>query len=145
METILNDYLNNILPKNTLIIHYHIGNTLVGETNMTLYGDGTYKLWSTVTNDRQKLNFTGTLNPFEVNTIIRMIIETKIWTIKPKHPIPYPDDAEAYITITANKKEITIRLLISQIKTEPAFAKIQEAILNLVQKLSDREILETGN
>lgn len=144
MENIIIAYLNGQLSSTDLEVHYHVGSSFSGETDFHLYGDGTYQLWSTVTQDRQRREYSGQLNTAEVHELVRTMLSVKLWEVKHISTERGLDNPEARIIITSGKESFPVVLWVSEIDEVPAFDEVQEKILTLVRRVSGGEVLEIG-
>lgn len=144
MENIMTAYLNGQLLPTDLEVHYHVGSTFSGETDFSLRGDGTYKLWSTATQDRQLRKYAGHLNIINIHELVRLMLTVKLWEVKHTSTERGLDNPESRITITSGKESFPVVLWVSEIDEVPAFDEVQEKILVLVRQVSDNKVLEVG-
>ena len=144
MEKILKKYLAGQITDNELNVEFHIGNSFLGETFFELKGEGSYKLWSTVTRRRKKKEFTGTLDKKKVAELVDFILKKKIWEIKHINPNPADDDAEVIITVRETNNTCRTVLWISEIKDVEPFKEVVNKIIAIIRDISNDEILESG-
>ncbi len=144
MEDILNKYLSGKIEDYELIIKYHTGNSFLGETFFELKGDGSYKLWSTVTRKRRKREFTGNIDKKLVIELVEIILKKKIWEIKHINPNPADDDAEAIISVQEKNNVFSAVLWISEIRNVEEFKEVINVIIKIIRDISHNKILESG-
>jgi hypothetical protein len=144
MENILTRYLRGQLLPTDLKVHYHVGSAFSGETDFHLHGDGTYQLWSTVTQNRQRREYSGQLNTKDVHELVQMMLSVRLWEVKHISPERGRDNPEARITIISGGESFPVILWVSEIDEVPAFDEVQEKILMLVRLVSANEVLEVG-
>lgn len=144
MENSLNTYLNDQILPVALSVYYHIGNEFQGATDFHLRGDGAYQLWSTVTQDRQRRNYSGQLKITDVQELVRVMRSVQLWTVKHIFTERGRDNSEVRIVVTAGEESFTVVLWVMEIEEVPAFDKVQEEILILIRRISGGEVLEAG-
>lgn len=144
MENILRSYLNGKIPPADLQIHYHIGNTFSGETDFRLRGDGAYQLSSTVTQERQRRDYSGQLDMTEVQDLARTALSGRLWEVKHFLVKRGRDNPEVLIEVKAGKESSATVLSVREVEEVPAFDKVQSEILTLVHRVSCGEVLEVG-
>lgn len=123
---------------------YDIGNSFAGQTHFVLQGDGTYSLWSTVTEGRARLEFTGTLGGTEIQALLAAISQSRFWDGPASEKTKTPDDIRARITLKEANAERAAAVWLSQMDEHPGFQAAQDTLLALIARLSGNKILEKG-
>jgi hypothetical protein len=123
---------------------YDIGTPFSGQTHLSLHGDGSYSLWSTVTEGRARLEFTGTLDGAELQGLLTALSHSRFWEEPGPEKARTPDDVKARITLKTGDAEQAAAVWLSQMDEHPAFRTAQTALLTLIAKLSGNKILEKG-
>ena len=144
MEKCLDDYLSDRIPPADLAIHYHIGTAFYGETDFLLTGDGAYQLWSTVTEGRQRHEYSGQMGVSDVQEVVRTMLSVRLWEVKHVFSERGRDNPEARIVVTCGEQTFPVVLWVMEIDDVPAFDEVQEKILKLVRRVSDDEVEEPG-
>jgi hypothetical protein len=144
MEQALRAYLSEGATRPELTIHYHIGNSFSGETELRLRGDGAYELWSTVTQGRQRKTYSGTVEVSRVEELVRKFLEVELWNVRHLGQKRAHDDPEASIGIEINGERFAVALWVSEISQSPAFSQAQQELLSLARDVSAGEVLEQG-
>jgi hypothetical protein len=144
MEQALRSYLDQQSARAELVIEYQIGNSFSGETELTLRGDGAYELWSTVTQGRQRKNYSGVIEVSRVEELLRKILEVELWNVRHLDEKRRQDDPGASIAVEINGEKFKVVLWVSEISRSPSFSQVQEKLLSLVNELSSGEVLENG-
>lgn len=142
MKQQLQAYLKGDLSD--LKIYYHIGNAFAGETEFNLSGDGSYELWSTVTNNRQRREYSGQVKRADVQALVLTMLDVEFWDVTHVSSERGLDNPEVRVEVTAGGKSFPVVLWATEIDDVPAFDTVQEEILALVRQVSDGEVLEVG-
>ncbi|MFI9586941.1 hypothetical protein ACIHCQ_35115 [Streptomyces sp. NPDC052236] len=125
-------------------IAYHIGSEFYGETDARFEDNGRYVLWSTVTQGRERLEFSGRLDPDEVRGLVELVTRERLWTVRHVRPTQADDDAPAFLEAGDGVRRARVELWVSEAGSVPEFARVQEAVLDLIRRVSDGAILEVG-
>jgi hypothetical protein len=123
---------------------YDIGSEFYGETHARLGGDGSYRLWSTVTQDRTRLDYEGLCDPDEVVAVVAAMQRHAVWQVSHVRPLQGEDDALVRIAVKDERGSDQVELWISEVGDVPEFERAQEPLLALIRTLSGGAILETG-
>jgi hypothetical protein len=126
------------------VLSYEVGNEFRGATELRLGSDGTYELSSTRTADRQKLKFEGRVDPARVRAAAAAWREARLWEVEHQRSKPGEDDPEAILALDAGGRRSDVVLWISEVPSSEAFQRAREPLLELIQELSDGQILEYG-
>lgn len=143
MRNSLRAYLQQKIAGNEFMIHYHIGNDFSGETDFRLQGDGSYHLWSTVTQGYLRKSYSGQVAPEQVRKIAQDMLNAKVWRVKHTHPRGL-DDPDVKITVFAKGQKSGVVLWLSEVRESLPFAGIQQKLLEVVHRVSEGEVLENG-
>lgn len=144
MQTVLNEYLDQEITGSEITFYYHIGDSFSGETDFRLQGDGNYKVWSTVTQGRQRKEYSGKIEFSEVAALAQKMLAVKIWEVKHIRAKPGEDDPQAVIGVLAGEQDYQVILWVSEISQSTPFEEVQRSILDIVYKVSQGEVLEVG-
>lgn len=144
MEARLGDYLAGGSDPADLTITYHVGGGLSGETDLVLGGRGDYRVWSTVTADRQRHDYTGEVPVSEVQALVGEMLRVRLWEVEHVTSERGLDNPEARIEVRAGGAGFAAVLWVSEIDDVPPFDEIQEQVLALVRRVSDGAVLEVG-
>jgi hypothetical protein len=144
MQSSLEGYLEKEIPGADFTLYYHIGDSFSGETDFRLGGDGSYALWSTVTEGRQRRDYTGQLATAQVEALVQDMLAAEIWKVKHVRSKPGEDDPLAIIGAKAGQQDFQVVLWVSEIRRVPSFVEVQDKILRLVHDISAGQVLETG-
>jgi hypothetical protein len=123
---------------------YHIGSEFYGETDARFEADGRYELWSTVTDDEERRQFSGKCDPNDVGDLISLIVREQLWDVHHVRTTQTEDDALVYLEASDGERHGRIELWVSEVTLVPPFERVQAAVLELVRKLSGNVILEIG-
>lgn len=121
---------------------YDIGSEFYGETHARFGGDGTYRIWSTVTEGRARLDYEGRCDPGDVAALVEHLRAGALTS--PERGLQGEDDALVRLAVRDDSGAGTVELWVSQIREQPAFDEAQQPVLDLIRRLSDGSILETG-
>jgi hypothetical protein len=144
MQDALQAYVDKRTPGSAFLMRYHIGNTFSGETDFRLRGDGTYDLWSTVTEGRRRRTYAGRIEDARVERLAALFLESRIWEAHHLRQKPAMDDPRATIAVESGGQASEVSLWASEIPDSPPFATAQRELLALIHDLSMGEILEGG-
>jgi hypothetical protein len=144
MHDSIEEYLDQAISTSEFAIYYHIGDSFSGETDLLLKGDGQYELWSTVTQGRQRKEYTGQLVPERVREIAKTMQTVQLWEVKHVRAKPGEDDPDAIIGVQTGTARSEVVLWVSEISQSPAFSEVQDRLLSLIHDVSDGEVLESG-
>ena len=124
---------------------YDIGNSFSGQTHFALHGDGTYSLWSTVTEGRARLELTGKLTSAEMRELLTALSRSHFSQGCADEKSKVEDDVvNARISIKDGRTEEVAGVWLSQMDDHPGFKAAQDTLLALIGKLSGGKILEKG-
>ena len=141
MHKSLKAYQSQKISDTDFAIHYHIGNDFCGETDFRLQGNGTYDLWTTVTNGRQKKSYSGQVAVCEVEQVVEEMLANRIWQVRHIYPMRALDDPGAKIAIEAANQKFEVMLWASEIEESPPFAAVQGELLSLIHEVSQGQVL----
>ncbi len=144
MQNIFENYLSGKIEGVDYRINYDIGDDFRGKTSMVLWGNGKYRIESSVTQGRKTLNIKGTVADHQVIDLTQCMISKKLWEVKHIRPIPGDSEPSAKITITSGDKTHSVELWVGEIRKTPAFKEVQDLILSIIKRESNNEILEVG-
>lgn len=144
MQDILKAYLAREMAGSDITFYYHIGDSFSGESDFQLRGDGSYEVWSTVTKERQRKNYSGHLDLSQVEALAQAMIAVQIWEVKHIRSKPGEDDPQAIIGVKTGQQNFQVVLWVSEISKSPPFVEVQKHILDLVHEVSNGEVLEIG-
>jgi hypothetical protein len=125
-------------------IDYAIGDAFSGRTELSLRGDGSYRASSTATAGREPVEFSGTVEPAEVERIVAALRDARVWESEHVRAKPREDDPEATVAVRSAAASGEVRLWVSEIGRVPQFAAAQDALLGFARRVSDGAILEQG-
>jgi hypothetical protein len=124
---------------------YHVGSEFYGETDARFQADGRYELWSTVTEGRQRREFSGQCGPEDIRELVSLVAREELWAVHHVRPTQTDDDALARLEAGDGIRHGASELWVSEVESVPSFARVQDAVLELVRRLSAGSILETGH
>jgi hypothetical protein len=136
--------LREALEGPDLEIEYTIGDAFSGRTELSLRDDGTYRASSTATTGRRLVEFSGTVEPPEVERIVSALKDARVWEAEHVRAKPREDDPEATVAVRSPRASGEVRLWVSEIARVPQFAAAQDALLEFARGVSDGAILERG-
>lgn len=139
---ILDAWLASTAPQAWLC--YDIGSEFYGETHARFAADGAYAVWSTVTEGRERLEFTGRVDPARVLELVSQVAAAEPWTARHVKAHQSDDDALAVLEVGNGDRSDRVELWVSEIPQVPNFDRAQKPILSLTRELSDGAILESG-
>ena len=125
-------------------LSYEIGDEFRGATELRLGSDGTYELRSTRTAGLQKLTFEGRVDPERVRAVAAAWREAQLWEVEHQRSKPGEDDPEAILALETGGRRSEVVLWVSEVPSSDAFQRAREPLLELIQELSDGQILEYG-
>lgn len=137
-------YLDQAISASEFAVYYHIGDSFSGETEMLLNGDGQYQLWSTVTQGRQRKDYSGVVEPERVQEITRGMQDVRLWDVEHLRTKSGEDDPDAIMGIQTRSGRSEVVRWVSEISQSPAFSEVQDKLLLLIHEVSDGEVLESG-
>lgn len=141
MHKNLKAYLSQKISDTDFAIHYHIGNDFCGETDFRLQGNGTYDLWTTVTNGRRKKSYSGQVAICQVEQVVEEMLTTRIWQVQHIYATRALDDPGAKIAIEVANQKSEVMLWASEIRESPPFAAVQAQLLSLIDEVSQGQVL----
>jgi hypothetical protein len=144
VEALLNGYLDGTVAPADFVVRYRIGDSFSGETGLDLHGDGTYDAFSTATAGKQRRSYRGQLSIDDVQALVRALHEARIWEARHVRSKPREDDPLASLSVTADGRDATVMLWVSEIGRVPPFAAAQDAVLDVIRRISGGEVLESG-
>ena len=144
MEEALVTYLLDASADDALTIAYHVGDGFSGETDLILEGNGDYRLWSTVTQGRQRRNYSGAVPVETVQALVREIVRVRLWEVDHVVRDRGRDNPETRIDVRVGEDGFSAVLWVSEVDDVPPFDEIQQQILALARSLSDGDVLEVG-
>jgi hypothetical protein len=144
MEDLLAGYMNGTVAPEDLVLRYRIGDSFSGETGLELRGDGTYDAFSTATEGRQRRGYRGRLPAEEVQALVRALQDARVWDARHVRSKPREDDPPASLSVAADGREADVTVWVSEIGQVPSFAAAQDAVLDLIRRISGGEVLESG-
>jgi hypothetical protein len=139
---ILDAWLAGTAPQAWL--RYAIGSEFYGETHARFAADGAYAVWSTVTEGRERLEFTGRIDPARVVELVNQVAAAEPWTARHVKAHQSDDDALAVLEVGNGDRSYRVELWVSEIPQVPNFDRAQQPVLSLTRELSDGVILESG-
>jgi hypothetical protein len=126
------------------VLSYAVGDEFRGATELRLGSDGAYELSSTRTADRQRLTFEGRIDPERVRAVAAAWRGARLWEVEHLRSKPGEDDPEAILALETGGRRSAVVLWVSEVRTSEPFQRAREPLLELIQELSDGEILEHG-
>ena len=136
--------LREALEGPDLEIDYTIGDAFSGRTELSLRGDGGYRVSSTPTAGREPVEFTGSVDPAEVEGLVSALRDARVWESEHVRKRPREDDPEATVAARSEAGNGEVTLWVSEIARVPQFAAAQDALLAFARRVSDGAILEEG-
>jgi hypothetical protein len=143
-EELLNRYLDGTVAPGDFVLRYQIGDSFSGETRLQLRGDGTYDAFSTATAGRQRRSYSGQLPTDQVQALARALRDARVWEARHVRDKPREDDPPASLSVSAGGDDAGVTLWVSEIGRVPQFAAAQDAVLAMIRRISDDEVLESG-
>jgi hypothetical protein len=140
----LTGYLDGAIAPADFVLRYRIGDAFTGETALELHGDGDYDAFSTATADGQRLTYEGELPEDDVRTLIAALVDAKVWEARHVTRMRPKGAPPAIFSVTAGGRAADVKLWVSEIADVPQFAAAQDAVLALIRRISDAEVLEPG-
>ncbi len=144
MEALLTGYLDGTIAPADLVVCYRIGDAFSGETGLDLRGDGTYDAFSTATAGRQRRTYRGQLSVDDARALVRALCDARVWEARHVRSKPREDDPLASLSVTADGADAAVELWVSEIDRVPPFAAAQDAVLDVIRRISGGEVLESG-
>lgn len=144
MEQSVQAHSANQTPNDADLLVYHIGDEFSGETEFRIKGDGDYYLQSTVTAGRESKTYTGRIDPTQVAELVTALQQAGVWEVRHIRSRPGEDDPEASLTLESGGTTTRVALWVSEIRESPQFTQAQQALLPLIRRLSNGEVLEGG-
>jgi hypothetical protein len=126
------------------VLSYAVGDEFRGATELRLGSDGAYELSSTRTAGRQKLTFEGRVDPERVRAVAAAWREARVWEVEHLRSKPGEDDPEAVLALETGGRRSDVVLWVSEVPSSEPFQRAREPLLELIQELSDGQILEYG-
>jgi hypothetical protein len=126
------------------VISYEVGDEFRGATAIRLGTDGAYDLRSTRTAGRRELSFEGEIDPERVRAVAAAWREARLWEVRHVRSKPGDDDPEAILALDAGGCRSEVVLWISEVPSSEPFQRAGVPLLDLIQELSDGQILEYG-
>ena len=123
---------------------YDIGSEFYGETHAWFGGDGSYRIWSTVTEGRARLDYSGECDPDDVAAAIEAFRREAVWTLSHRRVFQGEDDALVRVAVQDDDGVGQVELWVSEVRGTPDFERAQAPLLELIRRLSGATILETG-
>jgi hypothetical protein len=144
MEALLNGYLDGSVAPGDFVLRYRIGDSFSGETRLDLRGDGTYDASSTATAGRERRSYQGRLPADQVQALARAVRDARVWEARHVRDKPREDDPPASLSVAGDGRDADVTLWVSEIGRVPQFAAAQDAVLELIRRISGGEVLESG-
>lgn len=126
------------------VLSYAVGDEFRGATELRLATDGAYELRSTRTAGRQELTFDGRIEPERVQAIAAAWRDARLWDVRHLRSKPGDDDPEAILALEAGDTRSEAVLWVSEVPSSEPFRRAREPLLELIQELSDGQVLEYG-
>ena len=126
------------------VLSYEVGDEFRGATELRLGADGAYELRSTRTAGRRALTFEGRVDPERVRAVAAVWREVRLWEVAHQRSKPGEDDPEAVLALRTGPRRSAVVLWVSEVPSSEAFQRAREPLLDLIQELSDGQILEFG-
>jgi hypothetical protein len=117
---------------------------MTDETALELRGDGRYEAESTATAGGRRLTYTGELPGEEVRALISALVDARVWDAEHVIRRQPKGDVPAVIAVSAGEEEAEVTVWASEIADVPQFDAAQAAVLAVVRRVSDGEVLEPG-
>lgn len=137
MHERLDGLLDGSIPPGEVTLHYRVGSSFTGRTELFLRGDGHYELTSNVTSGRAERAYSGEAEG--AREIARAWVEQAIWDFEPDGE-KRMDDPLCILGVDGD--ETALRL--HQAREHPGFRAAQAPVLELIRRVSGGEVLESG-
>jgi hypothetical protein len=122
---------------------YTVGGSFPGWSNLRLDADGSYELRSTMAEDQQQHEFSGTVSPDRVSALIAQLRDERIWEVEHVKKRA-PGETAARIEVTAGERSAAVELWTSEVRRVPAFQRATDVLVALIGELSGGVISEPG-
>jgi hypothetical protein len=126
------------------VLSYRVGDEFRGATELRLAADGSYELSSTRTAGRRRLTFEGRIDAERVRAVAAAWRAARLWDVEHQRAKPGEDDPEAILALETGGRRSDVVLWVSEVPSSEPFRRAREPLLELVQELSDGQILEYG-
>jgi hypothetical protein len=144
VRDLLNGFLDETIAPADFVLRYRIGSVMTDETALELRGDGHYEAESTATAGGRRLTYTGELPDEEVRALISALVDARVWEAEHVIRRQPKGDVPAVIAVSTGEAEAEVTVWASEIADVPQFAAAQAAVLAVVRRVSDGEVLEPG-
>jgi hypothetical protein len=144
MQTLLTGFLDRSIAPADFVLRYRIGDAMTDETALELRGDGRYDAFSTATAGGQRRDYAGEISGDEVRALIAALVHARVWDARHVERMRPKGAPPASISVSAGGREADVELWVSEIADVPQFDAAQDAVLDLIRRISDAEVLEPG-
>jgi hypothetical protein len=144
VQDLLNGFLEGTIAPADFVLRYRIGSAMKDETAFELHGDGRYSAESTATAGGRRLTYAGELGADEVQSLVGALVDARVWETEHVIRRQPKGDVPAVIAVSAGGAEAEVTLWASEIADVPQFDVAQSAVLAVVRRVSDGEVLEPG-
>lgn len=137
MRERLEGYLDGSIPAREVTLHYRVGSSFTGRTELFLRGDGHYELTSDVTEGRAERSFSGETEG--ARDVARAWVEQAVWSFEPDGE-KRMDDPPCILGVDG--EQMVLRL--HQAREHAGYQAAQAPVLELIRSVSGGEVLESG-
>jgi hypothetical protein len=144
MRDVLDGFLDGTVAPGDFVLRYRIGSVMTDETALELHGDGRYEAESTATAGGRRLAYRGELPHEEVRALVTALADARVWEAQHVVRRQPKGDVPAVIAVSAGGAESDVTLWASEIQDVPQFDAAQAAVLAVLRRVSNGEVLEPG-
>lgn len=131
----MREKLEALVPQTTL--HYRVGSSFTGRTELFLRGDGGYRLVSDVTEGRVERTYEG--EGEDAQAVARAWTLARVWEFVPDGE-KRMDDPPCILGVDGD--EIVLRM--HQAREHEGFRAAQAPVIELIRRVSGGEVRESG-
>ena len=144
VRDVLDGFLDGTIAPGDFVLRYRIGSAMKDETELELRGDGGYEAESTATAGGRRLTYAGELPVEDVRALVTALVDARVWEAQHVIRRQPKGDVPAVIAVSGGGAEEAVTLWASEIADVPQFDAAQAAVLAVIRRVSDGEVLEPG-
>jgi hypothetical protein len=140
----MNDTMRDLVSSpEPAAVTYTVGGTYTGWTSLRLDADGGFELLSTMAEDQQQHEFSGTVQADRVAGLVALLRDERIWEVEHVKKRA-PGETAARIEVTAGDRSAGVELWTSEVRRVPAFQRATAVLVELIDELSGGVVAEPG-